>query len=248
MKICISKKNKNVLIAIVLIVGLWYLLSLFNNENVVPKPISIFKYLCKIFTDVEMLKNIGITFTRLSIAMAISIIGGILIGIIVSSIKVLKDVVREMLSIIQVIPPVSVLIMAIMWFGLTGIPAIFIVTFSLIPIISISVIDAVDDIDDKILEMAKVFSISKFDVIYKIYIPAIKSRLWTAIGVGLTMGSKIIVMGELLTTSSGIGGKIATARLNIEPEGVIAWTVVVIMLYYILDYFVGLIREWDAYE
>ena len=40
-------------------------------------------------------------------------------------------------------------------------------------------------------------------------------------------------MGEVLTTTSGIGGQIMTARLNIEPETVIAWTVIVVGLYYV---------------
>ena len=40
------------------------------------------------------------------------------------------------------------------------------------------------------------------------------------------MACKTVVMGEVLTTTSGIGGQIMTARLNIEPETVIAWTVI----------------------
>ena len=37
---------------------------------------------------------------------------------------------------------------------------------------------------------------------------------------------------QVLTTTSGIGGQIMTARLNIEPETVIAWTVIMVGIYY----------------
>ena len=40
-------------------------------------------------------------------------------------------------------------------------------------------------------------------------------------------------MGEVLTTSTGIGGEIVTARLNLAPEAIIAWAVVVVVLYYL---------------
>ena len=36
-------------------------------------------------------------------------------------------------------------------------------------------------------------------------------------------GWKLAVMGEVLTTNSGIGGAITTARLNIQPDAIIAW-------------------------
>lgn len=37
-------------------------------------------------------------------------------------------------------------------------------------------------------------------------------------------------MGEVLTTTTGIGGKIVEARLNIEPDLIIAWSVILVAL------------------
>ncbi len=243
MKICISNKSKDVVKAIILVLGLWFLLSIFNSPHVIPPIKSVVLKLIEIFTSLEMLKNIGITFVRLFIAMTISILLALTVGILAAMIKPLKDIIREMLKIFQVVPPVSVLIMAIMWFGLNGTPAIFIVIFSLIPLISIQVIDAIDNIDNKLLEMARVFKFSKLDLIFKFYIPAIRAQIWTAITVGVTMGSKVLVMGEVMTTSTGIGGRITTARLNLEPESVIAWTIVMLCLYYILENLLGIIKK-----
>ncbi len=248
MKICISKKTKTVIGAIILIIGLWYLLSLFNKPNVIPPVSMVAKQLGVILTSPDMLKNIGITFFRLFIAMLISVTLGIAIGVASFIIPKLKDVLKEMLNIFQVVPPVSVLIMAIMWFGLNGIPAIFIVSFSLIPLISIQVIESIENIDVKLLEMSKVFELSNLDLVFKVYVPSVRQQIWTAITVGLTMGSKIVVMAEVLTTSTGIGGKITTARLNLEPETVIAWTVIMVCLYYILENAMNFIKRRTSYE
>jgi len=57
----------------------------------------------------------------------------------------------------------------------------------------------------------------------------------------LGTASKTVVMGEVLTTSSGIGGQIVNARLNIEPEAIIAWTVVSVCMYYVLEAAVALL-------
>ncbi len=248
MKKCISNKSKNVLKAIALITALWFLLSLFNSEHVVPPPRSVFAKLIEILTTPELLINIGITFFRLFLAMTISIILGTALGVLSVVIPKIKEVVKEMLNIFQVVPPVSILIMAIMWFGLNGMPAIFIVVVSLIPLIAVNMIDATDNVDVKLLEMAKVYQLSKLDIVWRIYIPSVREQLWTAIKIGLTMGAKILVMGEVLTTTTGIGGKITTARLNLEPESVIAWTVITVCLYFLLEKVIDFVKKRSIYE
>ena len=40
-------------------------------------------------------------------------------------------------------------------------------------------------------------------------------------------------MGEVLTTNSGIGGAITTARLNIEPAAIIAWAVLLVFFCFV---------------
>ncbi len=243
MQICISNKKKNVISAVILIIGLWFILSLFNSPFVIPPISSVFKQIWFILTSVDRLEDIFITFTRLSIAMLISIIGGIFFGVLFGTIFPFKNVIKEMLKIFQVVPPVSVLIMAIIWFGLNGIPAMFIVIFSLIPLISIHIMDAIENIDSKLVEMAKVFKFSKFSMLKYVYFPSVAPALWSVIVISLTIGAKIIVMGEVLTTSTGIGGRITTARLNIEPETIIAWTIIMVCLYYILETAINLLHK-----
>ena len=40
-------------------------------------------------------------------------------------------------------------------------------------------------------------------------------------------------MGAVLTTNSGIGGTITTARLNIEPDAIIAWAVLLVFFCFV---------------
>nr|MCR4707396.1 ABC transporter permease [Clostridiales bacterium] len=52
----------------------------------------------------------------------------------------------------------------------------------------------------------------------------------SALNIVIGNGWKLVVMGEVLTTSTGIGGAITTARLNIEPDAIIAWAVILVTL------------------
>ncbi len=245
-----SSKQLHIAGAVVLLAGLWFILSVFNEPLVIPPMSAVFAELWKILTHAETLFDIFITLGRLVCAMLISIIGGVSLGIFGAVLfpYTLKEILKEALKILQIIPPVAVLIMAMMWFGLNGIPAIFIVTVSLIPLIAIQVIDAIDNIDSSLVDMGKVFKTSRWDMLRRIYIPSIEPAMWSSIIVSLTMGAKIIVMGEVLTTNTGIGGQITIARLNIEPETVIAWTIIAMLLYYTLEFFINLVKDRKRFE
>ena len=66
-----------------------------------------------------------------------------------------------------------------------------------------------------------------------ILIPSVAPYFISGLKIAVGMACKTVVMGEVLTTTSGIGGQIMTARLNIEPETVIAWTVIMVGIYYV---------------
>ncbi len=240
-----SNSKMNTTGAIALIMGLWFLLSLFNDPLIIPPIGLVAEKIFDILNGPKMINNVFITLERLIVAMTISILGGVTLGSVAGTLfpNRMKEILKEMLKIFQVVPPVALLIMAIMWFGINGIPAVFIVVLSLVPLIAIQVMDAIENIDVKLIEMGKVFKLSRFDMLRHIYIPSIEPVIWSSIIVSLTIGSKLIVMGEVLSISSGIGGKIMQARLDIEPESVVAWTIFIMAIYYLLELLVINIRD-----
>ncbi len=137
------------------------------------------------------------------------------------------------LGIIQVVPPISWLILAIIWFGLNGRASIFIVVMAVVPTMFICISDGITAIDKRLLEMGDVFGFSTFKKLRYIMIPSVLPYFGSGLKIAVGMACKTVVMGEVLTTTTGIGGQIMTARLNIEPETVIAWTVIVVGIYYV---------------
>ncbi len=245
MKISTSSRKFNLIRAILVIFAIWFLLSLFNSPLVIPPIHVVFAKIIEILTTNKFVNDILMTIGRLVTAMIVSIVGGIGLGILCGLYlpKKIKETIKEMMKIFQIIPPVALLIMAIIWFGLNGIPAVFIVVASLIPLFTLQVSDAIDNIDNKLIEMGRVFNFSRKEMIKYIYVPSIEPVVSTAIIVSLTIGSKLIVMGEVLTTSTGVGGRIMIARLDIESETVVAWTIIIMAIYYLLEFLARIIRD-----
>lgn len=234
---CITR-NKYKWIAAAIVLGFWWGMSQLYSPLVVPPIGMVAKKIIEILTSRDMWGEIAKTVLRLLAGLGIGVGIGIVAGIFGGMIKPVREIIKPILGIIQVVPPISWLILAIMWFGFNGRASVFIVVMSVVPPIFICIVDGIASIDHKLVEMGRVFQFHMWKSLRYILIPSIMPHFLSGLKIASGMACKVVVMGEVLTTTSGIGGQIMTARLNIEPETVIAWTVIVVMIYYVTT-FVG---------
>lgn len=87
--------------------------------------------------------------------------------------------------------------------------------------------------------MAKVYEFSDKKIFLNIILPTILPFFKSGTIAALGNSWKIAAMAEVLTTNDGIGGMIKLARLNIEPDNILAWSIVVVILYFISKVFLN---------
>ena len=97
------------------------------------------------------------------------------------------------------------------------------VATSTIPTVVINLSHGVRSVDPELLEMARLYRFSRRKILLHVTLPSIRPYFFSALEIVVGGGWKLAVMGEVLTTNSGIGGAITTARLNIQPDAIIAW-------------------------
>ncbi len=231
MKACITR-NKYKAISVIIVLGGWWILSMIYQPLIVPPISAVAGKFMAIILDAASWREIGSTYLRMIIGLAMGIsIGGIL-GLLSGLFSPVEHVWKPIMNVIQVIPPISWLVLAIIWFGYNGKASIFIVIMAIVPTISICVTDAIHDIDWKKVEMGNIFHLPKAKMLRYIYFPSVLPQFISGLKISIGAASKTVIMGEVLTTSTGIGGQITKARLNIEPETVIAWSIVAIIMFY----------------
>ncbi|WHH58687.1 ABC transporter permease [Petroclostridium sp. X23] len=245
------KTNKEIpksiysLVSGLIVLSVWKLLTVYFPPLVVPTISSVINSLLVIFTGAQLYQMIMVTMVRLIIGLTIGVAAGFVVGVFMGHFKFFKGIAMPIIGLFQTIPPVSWVVLALVWFGFNGKPAIFIVVTSAMPIIAINVYEGIINIDSRLLQMAKLYRFSEWKRLHHIVLPSVASYFNSGFRVALGSSWKIAVMGEVFTTSDGIGGMIKLARLNVEPENIIAWSIVVVMLFYVSDYLIGkiLIKE-----
>lgn len=230
---CITVNKLYKLLAALMVMGLWWGLSKIYSPLIVPPISTVALKIAEIASTPRLWTEIGRTVIRLFYGLMLGMGIGCLSGLIAGVIKPVKLLLQPILGIIQVVPPISWLILAIIWFGLNGSASVFIVVMAVVPTMFICISDGIIGIDRRLLEMGEAFRFSRAKKLRYIMIPSVMPHFCSGLKIAAGTACKTVVMGEVLTTTTGIGGQIMTARLNIEPETVIAWTVIVVCIYYI---------------
>lgn len=217
------------LLSVLLLLGLWQLATLFFPPMVVPPIPNVLTKLVHIIAKENFLKLIGTTVLRLMAGLGIGVLIGGVLGLLFGLSRVVEEILYPFVGVLQAVPPVCWVVLALVWFGFNGKPCVFIVATATIPTIAINLSNGVRNIDPALLEMAKLYRFSKTKTMRHVILPSVGPYFRSALEIVIGSSWKLVVMGEVLTTSSGIGGAITTARLNLEPDAIIAWAFLLVV-------------------
>ena len=118
-------------------------------------------------------------------------------------------------SVIQVLRPISPLAwtpIAILWFGVGGLAAAFLIFLASFLPLTVTAINAVAGIPDIYLNAGRNFGLRRTQLVYRVLYPAVMPQL--IIGVRITIGIAwlVVVAAEMIAVNSGLGFLIVDAR------------------------------------
>ena len=218
-----------------IILGVWQVLTYFFSPLIIPRIPTVVACIKEIFTTATLYEMILLTTQRLIIGLGSGVLLGTILGLLMGYNSVIRKLLFPIINIFQTVPPVSWLVLALVWFGFNGKPVIFIIVTTTAPIMAITLCEGIPTIDNSLLNMARLYQFSFKKKLLHIIIPSILPHLRSGFQIALGNGWKIAVMGEVLTANDGIGGMIKNARINVAPEYVVAWSIVTVLLFYLSD-------------
>lgn len=229
-----NNKNKNNLNytagGFIFLIAAWKLLSLHYKPIILPSPELTLFTIFEMLQDGEFWFNISQSFYRVSAAYVLSLISGTVIGVFMGLEKKADNAFGPFISMLQTIPNISWILLAIIWFGLNSKIIIFTIFISILPIFVINSREGIKNTDPELLEMADIYNLRKKTTFLKIYLPSIASYIRSAGIITVERTWKIGAMAELLSLDTGIGAGLYWARNNLQTERIFAWTIILILL------------------
>lgn len=209
-----------------------------DHPIILPLPDQVFRAIGSIFTNKVSLTAIALTVFRLLISILLSAFLGIVFGVISGFKSRIALFLKPYVTILRTIPVISIVVILLILFGLTYTP--YLITFLMVfPIIYTGVLEGFHQMDKELLD---VYRLEQHDwklALKYIYFPMIKNYVLLSFLQSFGLGIKVLVMAEYLAQSrNSIGNSIYLAKINIQYDFVFAWTIVLIVISFMIEFMI----------
>lgn len=195
-------------VSVIVFLIAWEILSWNVNPLFLAGPIEIGYATIELIKSGELQRELLQTLYPFAIGMAITIVGGIALGIAMAQWRTFEYIVDPFVNAFYAIPRIALVPLIILWAGLevSGKVAIL-VSVAIFPVI-ISTFSGIRDVRGSMLEIGHAYGATKAQTFYKIVLPATVPFIMTGIRLAVGLGIIGIIVGEFFTALSGLGGMI----------------------------------------
>lgn len=202
---------------------------------ILPAPIEVFNSFTDQLQSGQLIADISISMQRVLEGYFISVFAGISLGVLMGiSERVNKFFILTFTAIRQ-IPMIAWMPLIILWAGIDEASKIVVIVIgSFFPIL-LNTINGIRLIPQNYLEVGRMYKLSKWDLLIKIYFPSAMPSIFVGLKVGLGISWMVVVAAEIIAASSGVGYRINDARSLMQPEVVIVGMIMIALVGVLMD-------------
>ncbi len=165
------------------------------------------------------------------------------LGVLMGRSRILNDMLEPGLNLLRPIPVTAWVPLAMLIIGYGDMSTIFLVVLAAFFPILINTVAGVQQVPVRLLEAAAMLGTPQVQTLYKVVIPAASRSIVAGMRVALGLAWVILVVGETVGISTGLGATITQARDMSKTDLIVAGMVIIGIAGFLADrLLVGLIK------
>ena len=237
------------LILLVVIVALWQLYV--SSANVSPlvfsTPSDVASAFWKGWTGGDLAKATWITLRTLAIGMAIGMVVAAILTTLATWTRIGEDILVLLTSMLNPLPSIAILPLAILWFGLSTTSLIFVIANAVTWPIAINVSMGFRTVNPTVLAAGRNIGLRGWRLVKDVLLPAALPHTIAGLKTGWAFGWRTIIAAELVFGvaggNGGLGNYINDARYFLRIPEVFAGLVSIALIGIALEYVFTLIER-----
>ena len=205
-------------------------------EFVLPRFTAVCAEAARIWDAERLLWHAGITSAEVVIGFILGSLMGALIGYALGLSPRVEAVLSPYLLALQIAPKVAFAPLFVMWLGYTMYPKILVAVLIVFFPVLINVLSAMRTMDDDMINLARSFSATRWQVFRTVEYPTTMPALFSGLRIASTLAVIGVVVGELVGGNMGLGYLLVFFEGQGNTAGVFviigALTVIGIVAYY----------------
>ena len=245
-----EKKKKIMVVFFQVLIGIlfimiWELLSRFNiiNSFIFSSPSKIIKTIIDLYKANNLINNIYITLLELFISFILGSIFGFIIALLFYRFNILKRIFDPYLTMLNSLPKVALGPLLIIWLGANN-KSIIVMALLINLIVSIvGFYSGFLNTDEYKIRLLKSFGANNMQIIYSLVIPGSMENIFSTLKLNISMSLIGVIMGEFLSSKSGIGYLILYGTQVFNLNLVMAGIIMLLVLSYLVYYLVSMLEK-----
>lgn len=194
----------------------------YSNGRLMPPPSRIGATLWDLARTGELAEHAAATLWRVGAGFGLGASVGTALGAISGASVTLRRLMDPTLQALRAIPSIAWVPLFILWLGIFEASKVALIAVGVFFPVYLGVAAALGSVDRKIIEVGRVFRLSKLEMIRRVTLPAILPAWITALRTGLGLGFMFVVAAEFMGASEGLGYLLVDGQQLGRPDRILA--------------------------
>ncbi len=214
------------------VVVIWIVVSNFGlvNDYLLPSPFRVLDTFLYLLGNGTLFLHIMTSLMRLFVGFGVAFVLAIVLVGVFYLYPNISPFFAPTIQFIQQIPPLAMLSLIIMWFGIGEQSKIVLIVLTSFFPLFINIYNGIHHCDPKLIDLGRVVGFSKREIFSRILLPNAIPYVLLGIKIGITYGWRSLVGAEILATSTGLGAMVIEAgqlsRSDIIFVGILCFGIV----------------------
>ncbi len=205
------------------VIVVWHVATLISGwpQYLLPSPAVVARSLWNLLSSGVLLDYLLASVGRLFLGCFAGFVVAVPLGYAVGAFRIMDRIFSPLISVVQPIPGIAWIPLAILWFGLGPMAVGFIIFLAAFFPILLNTVTGVRTISRDLLRVGQVFQFPRRMTLFDIILPGALPYIVTGTRLGFGYGWRALVAGEMIAATSGLGYMIFDARNYLKTDEVI---------------------------
>jgi sulfonate transport system permease protein len=190
--------------------------------RLMPPPSRIAETLYGLARSGELGTHAWATLWRVAVGFALGAASGIALGALSGTSEKARRFLDPTLQALRAIPSIAWVPLFILWFGIFEASKVALIAVGTFFPVYLGVAGAILSVDRKLVEVGRVFRLSRLDLARRILLPAVLPELLVSLRSGLGLGFMFVVAAEFMGASEGLGYLLVDGQQLGKPDQILA--------------------------
>jgi sulfonate transport system permease protein len=214
------------------------------STRVLPEPLAVLRAFWALSLSGEIWHHVAVSTWRALSGFALGGSLALVLGLLTGSSRTAETLLDSTLQMLRNIPPLALIPLVILWFGIDESAKLFLVSLGVFFPIYINTFHGIRSVDKGLIEMARSYGLSGWPLYRDVILPGALPAILVGVRFSLGFMWVILIVAETISAQAGIGYMTMNAREFLQTDVVLVGILLYALLGKLADVLAKGLESW----